>query len=50
MRLDPNVFFHWVRKEGKDCWNDKNFIREFKRDNPGVRVFNRSRKTQIVRP
>jgi hypothetical protein len=49
MRLDPEVFFHWIRKEGKDCWNDQNFIREFKRDNPGVRVPNRSRKTQIVR-
>jgi predicted dithiol-disulfide oxidoreductase (DUF899 family) len=50
MRVDPEVFFHWVRKEGKDCWNDKNFIREFKRDNPDVRVLARSRKTSVLRP
>jgi hypothetical protein len=50
MRLDPEVFFHWVKKEGRDCWNDKNFIHEFKRDNPDVRVRNRSRKSFIVRP
>jgi len=50
MRVDPEVFFHWVRKEGRECWGDKNFIREFKRDNPEVRVKSRSRKTRVVRP
>jgi len=50
MRLDPEVFFHWIRKEGKDCWNDKQFLKEFKRDNPEVRVTGRSRKTSVVRP
>lgn len=50
MSLDPDVFFHWVRKEGRDCWNDKNFVREFKRDNPEVVRCNRSRKTMVVRP
>jgi hypothetical protein len=50
MSLDADVFFHWVRKEGRDCWNDKEFIREFKRDNPEVVRRNRSRKTMIVRP
>jgi hypothetical protein len=50
MRVDPEVFFHWIRKEGKDCWNDKQFIREFKRDNPDVRVLARPRKTSVLRP
>jgi len=50
MRLDPEVFFHWVRKEGRQCWNDENFIHEFKRDNPNVIVRSRSRKTFVVRP
>jgi hypothetical protein len=50
MRVDAEVFWHWARKEGKDCWNDKGFIREFKRDNPDVRVLNRPRKTSILRP
>ncbi|HET9374322.1 MAG TPA: hypothetical protein VFO40_05085 [Chthoniobacterales bacterium] len=50
MSLDPEVFFHWIRKEGRDCWNDASFIREFKRDNPEVIVRNRSRKSFVVRP
>jgi len=50
MSLDPEVYFHWVRKEGKDCWNNKQFIREFKRDNPEVIVRAKSRKTMLVRP
>jgi len=50
MRLDPEVFFHWVRKEGRDCWNDKAFVAEFKRDNPEVIVRSRARKTMVVRP
>jgi hypothetical protein len=50
MRVDPEVFFHWVKKEGKDCWNDKQFVREFKADNPDVRVLTKSRKVMIRRP
>jgi hypothetical protein len=48
--IDAEVFFHWVRKLGKDCWNDKQFIAEFKRDNPETIVRNRKRKTSIIRP
>jgi hypothetical protein len=47
MRLDPTVFFHWVRKEGREVWNDKNFIKAFKRDNKDVIVRAKSRKTMI---
>ena len=50
MRLDPTVFWHWVRKEGRECWGDKNFVAEFKRDNPEVIVRSRARKTTILRP
>ena len=49
-RIDPTVFFHWVRKEGRECWNDKQFIHEFKRDNPETIVRSLRRKTMIVRP
>jgi hypothetical protein len=49
MSLDPEVYWHWVRKEGRECWNDKSFIREFKRDNPEVIVKARSRKTMVTR-
>lgn len=50
MRVDPTVFWHWVRRYGWQIWNDKDFIRIFKRDNPDVRVLTRSRKTMIRRP
>jgi hypothetical protein len=50
MSIDAEVFFHWVRKLGKDCWNDPGFIREFKRDNPEVIVKSRKRNTSIIRP
>lgn len=50
MRVDPTVFWHWVRRYGREIWNDKDFIRKFKRDNPDVRVLTRSRKTTVVRP
>ena len=47
MRVDPEVYFHWVKKLGRECWNDKQFIHEFKRDNPDVRVLTKSRKTMV---
>jgi hypothetical protein len=50
MSLDPEVFFHWARKEGRQCWNDSQFVREFKRDNPEVIRKARSRKRAVVRP
>ena len=49
MRLDPEVYFHWVRREGRECWNDKSFVREFKRDNPEVIVQAKSRKATVTR-
>jgi hypothetical protein len=50
MSLDPEVFFHWCRKLGKDCWTDPGFIKEFKRDNPEVIVKARKRNASIIRP
>lgn len=50
MRVDADAFFYWVKREGKDCWNDKSFIHEFKRDNPDVRVITHSRNSMVVRP
>lgn len=50
MSLDPEVYYHWIRKEGKDCWNDKAFIKAFKRDNPEVIARAKSRKAMFIRP
>lgn len=50
MRLDPEIFFHWVKKEGRQCWNDKGFIREFKRDNKEVIVKSKAPRLTVLRP
>ncbi len=48
MRLSPEVYMHWIRKEGRQCWNDKGFVREFKRDNPEVVVNTKRKKTTVT--
>ena len=50
MRVDSDVFFNWVMREGREIWNDPGFIKAFKRDNPDVRVLTKSRKAMVVRP
>lgn len=50
MRVDADVYFNWVQREGREIWNQPDFIRSFKRDNPNVRVETKSRKTMVVRP
>lgn len=40
--IHPEVFHHWGQKLGYQCWNDKQFINEFLRDNPEARVKSRS--------
>jgi hypothetical protein len=50
MRVDARVFWHWVRTKGKDVWNDKDFIKAFKRDNADVRVLAKPRKVIVRRP
>ena len=50
MRVDQEVFWNWVHREGREIWNDKSFIKAFKRDNPEVRVLAKPKKTMVVRP
>jgi hypothetical protein len=38
MRVDSYIYHTYGKKYGYAIWNDKNFVREFKRDNPEVRV------------
>jgi len=45
MRIDPIVFHYWGQRLGYACWDDKQFLHEFERDNPEVRV--KSGGTQI---
>jgi hypothetical protein len=50
MSVDAESFFYWVRRLGKECWNDPQFLAEFRRDNPETIVKNRPRKETIIRP
>lgn len=47
MQVDPYFFHYWGQRLGYDCWNDKQFCDEFKRDNPEVRVKSRSKKISV---
>jgi hypothetical protein len=50
MRLDPAVYFYWTQRYGPQIWNDKDFVRTLKRDNPSIVLRARSRKTMVRRP
>ena len=38
MNISPVSFHYWGRRLGYQCWKDKQFLAEFERDNPEVRV------------
>jgi len=40
MEIDDRVYHYWGQRLGYKCWSDPAFLREFKRDNPEVRVKN----------
>lgn len=49
MRVDPHAYHYWGQRLGYECWKDKAFRDEFKRDNPEVRVKTRPRATTIIK-
>lgn len=38
MVITPTAYHYWGRRLGYACWQDEQFLREFERDNPEVRV------------
>ena len=50
MQISPTAYHYWGKRLGYDCWRDKQFLREFERDNPECRVVSRSEKTTILAP
>lgn len=46
MAVASDAFHYWGRRLGYDCWKDKQFLREFERDNPEVRVKSTGMKIQ----
>jgi len=44
----PNAAYHyWGKRLGYECWSDKQFKKEYLRDNPEARVETHSEKTQV---
>ena len=37
MVITADAFHYWGRRLGYECWQDKQFLHEFERDNPAVR-------------
>lgn len=48
MQVDPVFYHYWGQRLGYECWSDATFVREFKRDNPEVRVRSRVENPTIV--
>mgnify|MGYP003108613810 FL=1 len=46
-RIDATSYHHWGKKIGYECWNDRQFIKEYLRDNPESRVNSKSGKVQV---
>jgi hypothetical protein len=42
MMVPPESFHYWGQRLGYQCWNDKQFCREYLRDNPECRVESRN--------
>ena len=38
MRITPEAYHYWGSRLGYECWQDKQFVREFMRDNPELRA------------
>lgn len=36
--IDFDSFIYWQEREGRGCWKDRQFLREYLRDNEDVRV------------
>jgi hypothetical protein len=47
MVITPDAFHYWGRRLGYECWRDHQFLREFERDNPAVRVKSRGTRIQV---
>jgi hypothetical protein len=46
-KIPPDSFYYWSHILGPQCWEDKQFLREFLRDNPEVAVRNYTKKTVV---
>lgn len=47
LEVDNYSYHIWGQKLGYQCWKDKQFLREFERDNPHARVKSTGTKLQV---
>ena len=47
MRIDPYIYHSYGKKYGYAIWNQPDFIKDFKRDNPEVRVTKPKKQNKI---
>lgn len=45
--IHPVSYHYWGRRLGYECWEDKQFVREYLRDNPTSRIKSVSGKTVV---
>jgi hypothetical protein len=50
MNLNAESFHYWGQRLGYQCWDDKQFCREYLRDNPYARVKNHARRLMVTVP
>ena len=48
--VDSVTYWEMERLYGRDCWTDEGFIKDMVRDNPAMRINDKSRHTRIIRP
>lgn len=46
-RVDNISFHYWGKRLGYDCWNDKQFMKEYLRDNPQSRTRSGGTRIQV---
>ena len=46
-RINPTSYHYWGKRLGYKCWDDRQFMKEYLRDNPESRVNGVSGKTQV---
>lgn len=47
MSVDPVTYWHWVAREGAECWGDKGFRKDLLRDNPQLGVKTEKREGYV---
>ena len=47
MEIDGSAYHYWGNRLGYQCWSDKQFRREFARDNPETRIKSGGTRFQV---